>query len=73
MNKYMGLNDQKSKIEAQDAEEELQLWEETKAKIKSKLKSVEAKLREIYSLPEKPQKKRNYALQKVKEPPSDNE
>ena len=39
-----------------------------------KLKTVEDRLREIRGYSERPQKKKkNYALQKVLEPPSDNE
>ena len=39
-----------------------------------KLKTVEDRLREILGCSERPQKKKkNYALQKVLEPPSDNE
>jgi hypothetical protein len=38
-----------------------------------KLKTVEDQLREIIGSPEKPKKKKNYALRKVSEPPSDNE
>lgn len=39
----------------------------------TKLQIVEDRLREVYASPEKPKKKKNYALQKVEEPPSDNE
>ena len=69
----MGLNDQFSKERAQDAKVELQSWQSTYVQITNKLKAVESKLREIYGSPEKPRKKKNYALQKVEEPPSDNE
>lgn len=35
--------------------------------------TVEGQLRGVYGSPEKPRKKKNYAVKKVQEPPSDNE
>jgi hypothetical protein len=52
---------------------EFKLWRKTYDQVKTKLKTVEDKLRNIYGSPEKPKKKRNYALEKVYEPPSNNE
>ncbi len=51
------------------------MWKEAKAIAAAKLKTVDNQLRGmgIYGSPEKTQKKkRNYALKKVEEPPSDN-
>ena len=72
MNKHMVFNDQFSKDVVKVAEGEIQLWQSTFLKIMTKLRAVENKLREIYGQSETPQKKINYVLKKVKEPPNDN-
>ena len=55
------------------AEGQLQSWKSVRVQIQEKLKVVEKRLKEMYCSPKKPQKKKNYVLKKVKEPPSDNE
>jgi exonuclease VII small subunit len=60
--RFRALNDE---LEAAFAEEEFKLWRKTYDQVKTKLKTVEDKLRNIYGSPEKPKKKRNYALEKV--------
>ena len=69
----MDLKDEFLREEARFAEEELQSWQSTRVQIRVKLVAVGRRLGEIYTLPEKPLKKRNYVLKKVEEPPSDNE
>jgi hypothetical protein len=49
------------------------MWQETLIQTQIRLKLVSEQLREIVGSPQKPRKTKNYALRKVKEPPSDNE
>ena len=65
MNYFMGFDDQFSKEKVENAKGELQLWQSTYNQIETKLNTVQTRLREIYGPPVKPQKKKNYALQKV--------
>lgn len=52
---------------------EIQQLNEVERQLRAKLKIVQDQMNEIQLSPEKPQKKKNYALKKVENPPSDNE
>jgi hypothetical protein len=49
------------------------MWQEKAHQIRAQLTVVNGQLKEKYGSQQKPKKKRNYALRKVYEPPSDNE
>ena len=62
-----------SRLQAQNAEGELQMWQKILLQIQAQLKSVDEQLRAVCGSQQKPSKTKNYALKKVKHPPSDNE
>ena len=70
---YIGRTDKFSRLQAEDAEGELQMWQEKLLQIQAQLKVVDEQLRAVYGSPQKPRKTKNYALKKVEKPPSDNE
>lgn len=49
------------------------MWQAKVIQIETQLKSVDEQLRNVYGSAQKPRKTKNYALKKVKDPPSDNE
>jgi len=71
--RLIGQADMLLKGEGQIAESNMVRWQKTLVTIRTKLEVVDKKVNEIYGSPQKPMKKKNYALKKVEEPPSDNE
>ena len=49
------------------------MWTARRQQIEIQFKEVSDKLKIIFRSPEKARKKKNYALKKVEQPPSDNE